>query len=253
MKILETLRDLIFPDSIYCIGCGAIIDRSRPYALCDSCREKFHFANGKTCRVCGRILTEDYYTDICNDCLRFERNFDRGYTTLQYGLYERPVLRQFKYSGRAYYAKHLGRMMADRLRLDMPEAELVVPVPLHPDKLKLRGYNQAGLLAKVLAEELGLEYADVLERTVATTPMAHLSREQRMMNLDGVFRVREDFLDEVRGRSIILVDDIYTTGSTAENCIAALRDAGADKVICYTLAAGGNPPPDRDLQNEAPL
>ena len=84
------LLDLVFPDSIYCIGCGAIIDKSRVYSLCDSCMEKFHFANGKTCVKCGRLLSDDYPHLLCTSCTEQGCEnflFDRGYTCMLYGLY----------------------------------------------------------------------------------------------------------------------------------------------------------------------
>ena len=91
-KGFEKAMEWIYPSNIYCISCGSIIDNSRDYALCDSCMQRFHWLGEKTCQKCGKILSPDYRNPLCWDCRTFDHEFDRGFTCVQYGLYERGLL-----------------------------------------------------------------------------------------------------------------------------------------------------------------
>ncbi len=274
MKIWEEIMNLVYPDGIYCIGCGAIIDGKRPYNLCNKCLEHFHFANGRTCVKCGRVLSDGYERLLCNSCIDaasplvdiesgeidgdefFDGHvFDRGFTCMMYGLYEKEMVKAFKYHGKAYYARTFGEMMYDRITSALPERniDIVVPVPLHKKKLRRRGYNQAELLAAETAKRMKRPMINALVRTVYTAPMSKLTGAERGMNLivDGersVFEVLPAKRSALNGKCILLIDDIYTTGATADACAAELKRYGAKEVIVLTLASAGNPPPmDYDM------
>lgn len=278
---LSGVLDFVYPD-IYCIGCGAIIDKSRPYCLCDACREKFHFAVGKTCAKCGRVLSDDYPHNLCNKCasmlvtddsgfasckegssfacqeeddtFTFDGEadgafaFERGFTCLMYGLYEKEMLQAFKYHDNPYFARALGEMMYDRIEpLDL-EFDIVTSVPLHRKKLRERGYNQAELLAKEVAKRAGAPYVSALVRTRYTKPMSKVSGAERSMNLssskeESVFAFKPSCREVVSGKRILLIDDIYTSGATADSCARVLRKNGAKTVFVLTVASAGNPPP----------
>ena len=263
-RIRERALSVLFPESIYCIGCGALIDGTRPYSLCDTCRAKFHFATGKTCAKCGRVLAEDYAHNLCNNCMDCEDShfFERGFTCMMYGLYEKEMLKDFKYHNRPYYARALGSMMYDRIEPEGLGADLVVPVPLHRKKLRERGYNQAELLAREVALRMELPMVRALMRTRYTKPMSKVSGMERSANLmdegqryisesgagsekenSSVFRVNPLYASVLNGQRILLIDDIYTTGATADACSRALIDAGCDSVFVLTVASAGNPPP----------
>ncbi len=145
------------------------------------------------------------------------------------------ALRRFKYSGRPDLARPLGRLARGAARAAGLRADLVVPVPLHARRLAERGYNQAALLAAHVAAELG---ADVAARGLArlrdTPQQARLGRDERLENVAGAFRVRAP--DRVRGRAVVLVDDVATTGATLSACRAALLLAGAASVTCLVVA-----------------
>ena len=275
--ILRNLMELIFPSNIYCIACGAIIDSSRPYALCDNCMRTFRWADGRTCDKCGKILQDTYLHDICIDCRENERSFTKGYACVQYGIHERDVLLSFKYGGKAYIGAKLAEIMADRLageimadrlageivadrltgeivadRLtgeivaDRPAGgklsiDLVLPVPMHKKKQKARGFNQADIVGRRLAARLSVPYAArLLLRTKPTPAMSRLSPQERRDNMEGVFAVAPGGPGRVAGKDILLVDDIYTTGSTADACSKVLFAAGAASVQVISFAAGAN-------------
>lgn len=243
LKIRRFLK-LLFPDGLYCFGCGAIIDDSRPYGLCDDCVAKFHWANKKVCEKCGKIMKEEGVFSRCSDCRADEPPMVQGFTCFLYGLYEREVIQAFKYGGAGYMADKLGRLLWDRLQPEIARGltwDYIVPVPIHKKKKKKRGYNQAALLARRLGELSGIPVLEAgLVRVRNTPAMSHLDRHQRALNLEGAFRVHEKVAEKLSGKRLLLVDDVYTTGTTASQCTLVLMEQGAEAVYVITLAAGAN-------------
>lgn len=252
--MIERIADLLFPQDIYCLCCGSVTDSSRRYQLCDGCVTKFGWIGEDTCEVCGKPLSEmNKRRGLCYDCLRRGHIFDKGYTCSQYGLYERALVMDLKYRGKSYIARALGRIMADRIEAecgeDMPGWDIVTWVPVHRKRLAERGYDQAELMAgffvKSLAELKGgagaggiPQLAGVLERAQQTAPMKDLSVAERMENVKGAFSVRRRA--RVEGKSILVIDDIYTTGATLDACAGALKEGGAARVEVMTFASGGD-------------
>ncbi len=249
MGILEKGLEALYPSNIYCISCGSVIDKTRDYALCDSCMEKFHWLGQNTCEKCGKLLPADYSHPLCYDCRQHGHEFDKGYTCVQYSLYERGVLLDYKYKGRSYIGRKLGDIFYDRMALTDEVFDLVVPVPLHRKKQIRRGYNQAEVMARQLADRWGIPCgAKVLERVRDTRPMRGLGVFERYENLQGAFVVSRQNQDHLRGKKLLLVDDIYTTGSTMDACSEPLRQAGAERICCLTFACGANVPPGEFAQ-----
>ena len=243
MKLIDArkLLELLFPSDLYCISCESIIDKSRVYSLCDKCVRMFHWVDERTCEKCGKILQAEYLHRICVDCRENERRFIKGYTCLQYGLYERELLLAFKYGGKAYIGEKIARAMADRIKPEGFETDIIVPVPMHKRKLASRGYNQAEIIAVNLARILNLKSQNkLLLRTGYTAAMSRLAPEERRMNIENAFKVAGNAAKKIEGKRVLLVDDIYTTGSTADECSRALLEAGAIEVRFISFAAGAN-------------
>jgi competence protein ComFC len=237
----ECFFDLIFPSNIYCISCGNIIDDTRPYALCDVCVRSLRWANGRTCERCGKILQEDYGPDLCTDCIDGEHAFERGFTCVEYSVAERELIHRFKYKDQAYLGRKMAEIMYDRILAEELEADLILPVPMFRRKEKQRGYNQAAVLAASLAKHMGIPYdAKLLVRTVETEAMSRLSAMERRKNIREVFSVPPKRREKLAGKTVLLVDDIYTTGSTADACASALLAAGPSRIFGFTLASGAN-------------
>lgn len=237
----ENLLDLIYPSNIYCISCGNIIDDSRPYGLCDACVRLLKWANGRTCSRCGKLLQEYYGPALCSDCLDTSHAFEKGYTCVEYGAVERDILHRFKYKDKAYLGRKLAEIMYDRIQAEALSPDLILPVPMHKHKERLRGYNQAAVLAKSLAKLLERPYnGKLLIRTMETEAMSSLGAAERRRNIQGAFTVLTKKKSILKDKNILLVDDIYTTGSTADACSLALLGAGAGSVSIYTFAAGAN-------------
>ncbi|MDR2133191.1 MAG: double zinc ribbon domain-containing protein [Clostridiales Family XIII bacterium] len=245
--------DLLYPPSIYCMACGNLIDATRPYALCDACRERFGWANGDVCAKCGRPLRGAGARSLCAGCAGGGRLFEKGFSCVEYADC-RAVLYGFKYGGRAYYGEHIALVMRDRLlwevfaqgglKLDGRPADLgvdlLLPVPMYAKKERKRGYNQADVAGRSLARLLALPYgAKLLKRTRDTRVMSSLSAEERGANVKGAFALDRGGEDAVRGLRVMLVDDIFTTGSTLDACAEVLLAAGASSVKFIAFAAAG--------------
>ena len=261
----DAFLGLLFPPDLYCICCGSIIEKSRPYTLCEECLEQIRWAGERTCKVCGKIMADDNPNEVCRDCQHTEHFFDKGFTCMVYGKREKEMVHKFKYNGAAYMGDSLGKIMLDRIQLAMNQSlgtgtyemmqasatadtaqidellefDLVTAVPMHPKKQRKRGYNQAELLAKVVAKGLGISYNNrVLKREYYKNPMNKLGAEQRHKNIVGAYGKGKCKPSVLKGKRVLLIDDVYTTGSTADECSRLLKEQGADKVYVLTLAAG---------------
>lgn len=219
--------------------CGRPIDNRSPYALCGHCVRILQWADGETCQKCGKPLLYKNNGELCNDCRQWGRKFKKGFTTVRYGRIERDIIHRFKYRDKSYFGAKLAELMYERICLEDIYFDMVLPVPMYKGKERRRGYNQADLLARVLARNLEMPYrSDILIRTTDTIPMSSLNVEERRDNFNGVFTVAENKEYILKDKTVLLVDDIFTTGSTVEACSVTLLDSGVDVVYVLTFAAG---------------
>lgn len=270
------ISEAVFPSNIYCVLCGSLIDRSRPYALCDGCVQRMHWINGGTCERCGKALPDTYRgfspdgRRLCYDCMTRDHSFTRGWSCLTYGLHERELMMDIKYNSKGYIAGKMGDVMYDRME-PLIEAALaeglipfdtVVPVPVSRKRLIRRGYNQSELMArqflrrwKQRLRETGMTDSNrlcprlethVLVRSRETVMLRSLNPEERRLVLHDAFAVNERLQHRIEGRNVLLIDDIYTTGATADACSRVLLEAGAAAVYLLTLCSGGNRRPKEE-------
>ena len=227
------LTDLLFPRR--CPVCDRPV---KPFGrdICDGCREALVLVREPRCLKCGKQL-QDPGAEYCYDCGRRRHLFDRGAA-----LYSYPCIRQtiyrFKYAGRREYAEFLGRALTENLGAMIlswhPDA--LVPVPLHPDRERKRGYNQAALLAQELGKRLDIPVlSGWLVRVKNTSPQKELQGAARQNNLKKAFKIVQD---DVKLNTIVIIDDIYTTGSTIDAAALECRTAGVRRVFFITLAIG---------------
>ncbi|GAB1476000.1 ComF family protein [Bacillota bacterium] len=227
-KIAVMVLELIYPSNIYCICCGRPIDCRFPYSVCPACMRTIRWTN-----------SPDF--DVCGDFSLTEREFDRGFACARYGFTERRLVHDFKYRGKSYLAGNLGLLMFERIRAEGIRPDFVVSVPMHKNKERRRGYNQADLLAGTVSEKMGVPLLKgLLIRTKDTYPMSMLNAKMRKENTKGVFRTAEWVKGIIKDKTILLVDDVFTTGSTAEACSLELKKAGAGSVYVLTFAASAN-------------
>ena len=219
-----------------CLACGEIVDLQG--TLCPGCWTKLSFLQAPWCMCCGLPFEFDAgYGALCGTCSRQAPVFDRARSVLAYDDGSRPLLLAFKHGDATHAAATYGGWMRRAAAELLPESDLVAPVPLHRLRLLRRKYNQAGLLALALAKSAGLPAVpDLLVRRRATRSQGSLGRSARVRNVRGAFAVRPSRSPMVAGRRFLLVDDVFTTGATVEECARVLKRAGASTVMVVTLA-----------------
>lgn len=221
------LLDLIFPPR--CAGCGA-----SGSLWCCTCQASVHMIGDPVCSHCGRPLTSPSLDDPCAPCRQSPPQIDGIRSAVAFEGPLRQAIHRLKYGGTASLAAPLGMFLSARWQARPLPADMIVPVPLHISRVRERGYNQSKLLAEQLSRATGLPFAEAaLERVRATAPQITLSAAERKLNVRDAFQASAD---AVRGRQVLLVDDVCTTGATLESCSIALRRAGAASVWALTLA-----------------
>ena len=238
-RIARSLLDAVLPPQ--CLACPTLVDR--PGRLCPDCWTRIDFVSAPYCACCGIAFEYDAGADaICGACLRERPAFDRARAAIRYSDESRDLVLGFKHGDRTHGAAAYGAWMARAGRELCQDADLITPVPLHWTRLFTRRYNQAALLGHAVASATGLAMRpDLLIRKRRTASQGRLSAAARERNLRGAFRVNGRCADDVPGRRILLVDDVLTSGATANACAKLLRRAGAATVDVLVLARAGKP------------
>lgn len=236
VALLRQLLDFLYPP--HCYGCGRA---TQVPEICRACERTIERPTDPMCPTCGAPYAGATSNHGCPSCQRRRPGFATARATaiLRPEKQERATLRRlihdFKYRRDVTLAAPLGSRMARLVISDRLPRGLVVPVPLHVKRLRWRGFNQAQLLARSIARPAGLEVdARVLVRSRDTPPQVGLDARRRVANVAGAFEVADP--TKVRARNILLVDDVMTTGATADACARALRSAGAKRVDVLALA-----------------
>ncbi len=208
-------------------------------SICPECEKKLVFMTEPFCMKCGKPL-DDGRAEFCYDCTMKKHVFESGRALFVYQGVIRDSLYRFKYQNKREYAYFYAQRTAGLyegwiMRMGI---EAIVPIPLHKRRKRERGYNQAGLYARYLGKELGLPVEEnLLVRVRHTTPQKELSENERKNNLKKAFKCQRNV---VQFKKILLVDDIYTTGSTMDAAAEALKSIGIQKVcfICISIGRG---------------
>ena len=234
---MKKIADIFYPRR--CFGCQEILEREGEY-LCASCRKKLKLISGPVCMKCGKSLRREE-EELCMDCRRQVHRFSQGAAAFPYGGAMRRSIQRMKFQNRRDYLDGYAWYMARQARPRLPvwRPELVCPIPLHPAKRRRRGFDQSRLLAQKLGDFLELPVdTEALVRVRNTRPQKLLPGSERRKNMRGAFACAAEKADCIRGKRIVLVDDVYTTGATADSAAGALLDAGADRVFLLLVCIG---------------
>ena len=228
--LARSFADLLYPP--VCFGCGCQIEGG---LVCDRCRAELYAGRTGVCTKCGRPVTRgDQLT--CGNCRPFSPERVRAL-----GTYVAPysgVVHALKYNGKSVLARLLGEALTRLVESDpsLASSEYVCPVPLHPARMRERGYNQSSLLASEVAKRTGIAFHDLLERVRNTRTQARMvSNSERMRNLRGAFRLKPE--TQLAGSRVLLVDDVVTSGATMDSAARRLLGAGASAVVGIAVAA----------------
>ena len=237
--MFQTILDMIYP--VRCPICGEIVI-PKGNKICTSCKEKLPYIKEPRCMKCSKPI-EYEEKEYCSDCERKVYHFEKGYAVWIYNECMKHSIADFKYHSKKEYADFYLDEMIDHYgeKIKALAPDIIVPVPIHSSKYRQRGYNQAGILAKGLGKRLGIPVAaHYLIRNRKTLPQKKLSDKERLRNLSEAFQLNEKFarLGNRKINKVLLVDDIYTTGSTIEVCTNVLKANGISEVFFIVLCIG---------------
>lgn len=228
--------DLLFPP--LCHSCRALIQDGREVMICDTCLEAAVPLVSPLCDCCGRPFPDFNGADhLCGRCITEPPPFAIARGALLFAGTTRDLIHEFKYSGKVMLRRPLALLAADRLDSFAVGfgADLIVPVPLHTKRLRQRGFNQAVLLGEIFSKRWGVPLQrNNLQRNRWTEPQVNLAASARPENVKGAFALTAPV--QIAGKRILLVDDVYTTGSTVRECSRVLMAAGATAVAVLTVA-----------------
>lgn len=230
---LSALIDLVLPPR--CPGCGVLVQDDLQF--CGDCWGALRFVTEPACTACGKPFAEGRDADLlCAECLAHPPLHDGIKAAVLYDDLSRAIVLRLKHGGKIGLARLIARHLTRHLPTEGGDAVLV-PVPLHRWRLWRRGFNQSILIARALAGERKLPVeTDVLRRIRSTPPLKGMTRKQRAVAVRGVFDIPADRRARIAGKHVLLVDDVYTTGATAQACVRLLKRAGAARVTIFCWA-----------------
>jgi len=238
--MLQTIIKAMYPD--LCPACDEEV--ATPDALCPKCWAGARFIRKPFCASCGTQLPGDADGAedlICDNCTHDPPPWDQGRAAFEYEGPARSMILALKHGDRHDLIAPLGRWMADAGQDLVQEGSVLVPVPLHPFRKFKRRYNQAELLAEEIAKCWGIHtHPKALIRRIHTPSMDHRSREDRYDVMEDAITAHPKYVAKVRGRHVILIDDVMTSGATLSACTNALDEAGAEKISVLVLARVDN-------------
>jgi ComF family protein len=241
--MLRNFINIVYPPR--CHICGDFLgnddSENQPIFFCRACFSDFSQISSPLCPICGTPFIADSQEDhTCESCLRKRPFYEATYAGYLYRGAIMEAIHQFKYGEKTFLSNSLGPLLSQFAKglCEKSDNLLTMPVPLHPKRLRERGFNQSLLLARHVAEDLDTELDFLsLRRVRYTSPQTGLGKEERRKNVRAAFHVENP--DAVKGMSILLVDDVATTGNTLNECARVLRKSGCKSVLCLVLARAG--------------
>jgi ComF family protein len=235
MKFPSTLFQFFLPPQCPC--CEKFLEEGQQ-GLCSNCLSEIRWIEPPFCSICGiPFISKKVENHPCGACVTHRKYFTMARA---WGAYEgslQEAIHRWKYEGKTYLTPFFAEWMEEGLnRYWGPHSlDLLIPAPLHPQRLRERGFNQALLLVKELSRRTGIPYRKtILQKKKPTIPQVNLSGTEREKGLRGAFQVIGK--EELLGKSVLLVDDVYTTGVTVNECSKVLLRGGAERVNVLTLA-----------------
>jgi len=233
MKILSHILDYIYPPR--CISCSELMQENGGF--CAACWSQLNFITKPYCRICCFEFSFDpgEGNDICLKCNTTPPSYNIARSVLRFDENSKKLIHDLKYHDSTFVASNFAKIIVNMHKEIISDANFIIPVPMHKWKRLFRLYNQSQILATNLAKEAGMKMLpDILMKVKYTKSQTGLSKKQRQENLKGSIAVVKK--DVIKGKKIILVDDVMTTGSTVDLCAAKLRKAGAKEIVVICVA-----------------
>lgn len=236
------MLDFIYPENISCIICDKPIKKLNTYSLCKDCFSELHFILDG-CIKCGKPITnyslEEQLVEGCSYCLKKGFYFDKVISCIEYNNTSKKIIFKLKYTNKTYMSRYIASIMKEKLDIESIKFDYILFVPIHKKRLRKRGFNQAEKIAKYLGNLTEKEIVDCISRKNNTKMLHKLNKEERVKELKNVFKAKP-MISKIRNKSILLVDDIFTTGSTVNEISKLLKLSGVNKVYVMTFLTRSN-------------
>ncbi len=229
-KPFNGLVDLIFPEKNSCLICGYWDETIGEDYICKECLYSLKNIKPHKCKVCSKPLIAS--GEICIECIEEPKSFKKIYSPYKYEGLIRDVIKDYKYNNKPYYYKMLGELLYKHIKNSDINVDIISFVPLHKNKKRKRGYNQSELMAKYLEKKLNIPCERLMERRVDTKAQNQLKREDRVNNLKNTFFA----VKHLKNKNVLIVDDVYTTGTTINECSKSLLKVEVKNIYGLTLA-----------------
>jgi len=235
-QFLKGLINIVYPN--VCLLCRRQISQDAQL-ICVNCTSVLKNNAPPFCQKCGRQLITHNELGLCALCQRNKLHFKRAYSAFLYAGEIRQLISLFKYKGKMSLSRPLANMLTEfvkQYKIPLQQMDVIMPIPLHSARLREREYNQSQLLAQELVNKFDLRLdTKSLMRARNTIPQVNLSDKQRWQNISGAFKLRKT--KSISNKTVLLVDDLMTTGATCSEAACILRDGGAKEVYVLTLAS----------------
>lgn len=226
----NAIKNILFPR--LCFYCGKKITHGY---LCQVCEEKIEFLHPPLCRLCSMPINRNS-TNICKNCIKKSADYDKLVSITAYKEPLISLVHLFKYKDCDYLAEYFAALMIkhlSKINFSLEEYSFITSIPVHSQTYKKRGYNQAELLGKKIADYFKIPFKnDIIYKDKFKPSQAKLPKEKRESNIKNTFTVKNNLLNQ----NIVIIDDIFTTGATIRECASTLKKKGADNILAITLA-----------------
>lgn len=231
--IFRKILSLIYPEK--CIFCGEKPENNKYY--CRKCYYKLPILDEENiCLVCGRQLYGNEGYKVCPTCSKYKMHFDANYPAFIYEGIIKDALRRFKFTKQMWYYKAFGIFISERIKKENLTIDYIVYPPVNKSTFNDRGYSQAELLAEVVGKKIKKKVLkNAIVKIRQNEKQSLMSASKRRSNVKNVFKIKHSYFEDIKGKNILFVDDILTTGATMNECAKELKKAGAVRVYGATL------------------
>lgn len=239
MNLFRKIKNLLLSieDSLSkehsCILCGREMLDGSKFQICEKCLNNMQKIKEPFCSKCGETLESDNLN--CSFCKSFNYAFNSNRSIFNYDDNSSKIIKGLKYNQRKYYAKFIARMMTEDKSV-FEKIDMITFVPISSKRKKERGFNQAEEIAKEISKIVGIETVELLEKVKDNKTQAGLSQKERLENLKGTFEIKAGLEDKIKGKNVLIIDDVFTTGATLNECSAVLKMAKPKRVRTLTFA-----------------
>lgn len=246
-RLFKTIEDLVFPRRLYCICCESFIDENNRYGLCKSCFARILWNSENICNICGKALKFHKVDRRCQGCKEDFFYFRKGLSATTYGLLERRIISEFKNRKKTHIGREIAQILFDRVKgiKEFEDFDVISYPPASKKNFIERGFNQSQIVSRFFYKKILqskpeslVKHRELFHLIENKKDMKRLSKYERIENIQNKIRIKEYNIDIIKEKKILLIDDVFTTGATLNECSRVLIKGGASEVLVLTFATG---------------